>query len=138
MGKPGHRGQVSVEQQKGTVIDFLVVSKGTPFQLEPDNHPQTAIHSDHRPLGMMITARTSNRQARRKTFEQTLTQRPGYAQRIPASFQPANQGEYFRKMRTLQLDSLHDLARAIKDCAAGASSQVSAADKKKKGPPSGP
>ena len=121
------------EQQQSTVIDFLAVSSGTPFRLEPENQPKTFIHSDHRPIGMLISARTKNRNARRRTFEQTLAAHKDHCHRLPTGFQPAKLGQYHQQMRTLEFESLNDLPKAIKACAHAASSQESQADQTKKG-----
>ena len=105
------------EQHQSTVIDFLALSKSTPFRLETSHLPVSPFPSDHKPLGMFITARTHNRQARRRTFEATKVARANWGDRIPTTFYPAQPGQYLRAMRTLSFETISDIAPKLRQCA---------------------
>ena len=66
----------------------LKSESSTPFTLETSHLPATPFSSDHKPLGMSITARTHNRQARRRTFEATKASQQKWGDRIPTNFYP--------------------------------------------------
>ena len=105
------------EQQQSTVIDFLALSKSTPFSLDTSRSIPTPFSSDHKPIGMFITARTHDRQARRRTFEMTLSRQSRWDQKIPTAFCPAEPGSYLREIRTLDFTTLSEIAPKLREVA---------------------
>ena len=114
------------------MIDFLVMSKSTPFQLELSHPPSLPIPSDHKPIGMFATARVQDRTARRRTFEQTKQRATQWGERLPTHFQPANSGAYLKEIRALKFENLAEVPPKLRECALKAQNLQNTSDQRKR------